>query len=307
MCLTGEVTILAHVECLREGNALVALRMQGRRDCGATHHERQIDGVLNAFCGEFFLKIAGAGLDTRQPVFVFGLPRSGTTLVEQVLASHSGVHAAGEISLTGKSLAAIPRILGRAAPPLECVGDLEAQMIPPIAERHLDSLLALVGEPPVERIVDKMPDNYIHLGFLASLFPRATFIYCRRGYRDIAVSCWMTDFGRIGWASDFEHIAARICQHHRIMDHWRKVLPVPLHEFRYEETVADLEGASRKLLTACGLGWEPACLNFHQSRRPIRTASAVQVRQPVYRRSVGRWKNYERALAGLFERLPQDE
>jgi hypothetical protein len=153
------------------------------------------------------------------------------------------------------------------------------------------------------RIVDKMPENYLALGLLASLFPRAKLIHCRRDLRDVAVSCWMTYFAKVRWANDPEHIVSRFHEYQRVMEHWRTVLPVPLLEVDYEETVADLEGVARKLVAWCGLAWEPACLEFHRAKRPVGTASAVEVRQPVFRTSVGRWKHYERALAPLLARL----
>jgi hypothetical protein len=145
-----------------------------------------------------------------------------------------------------------------------------------------------------------MPENYLALGLLASLFPRAKLIHCRRDLRDVAVSCWMTHFEEIRWANDPRHIASRFHEYRRLMEHWRKVLPTPLLEVDYEETVADLEGVARKLVAWCGLAWEPACLEFQQAKRPVRTASAVQVRQPVFTTSVGRWKHYQHALASLF-------
>ena len=138
---------------------------------------------------------------------------------------------------------------------------------------------------------------------MASLFPRAKLIHCRRDLRDVAVSCWITPFRDIRWTTDQEHIASRFHDYQRIMAHWRRVLPLPLLEVDYEETVADLEGVARKLVSWCGLEWEPECLKFHQSRRPVSTASTVQVRQPVYRTSVGRWKHYEHALGSWLARL----
>ena len=133
-----------------------------------------------------------------------------------------------------------------------------------------------------------MPDNYLYLGLLATLFPRAKLIHCRRDLRDVAVSCWMTNFRQIRWASAQEHIASRFHEYQRLMKHWRQVLPVPLLEVDYEDTVADLEGVARRLVAWCGLAWEPACLAFHETRRPVRTASVTQVREPIYRRSVAR-------------------
>ena len=182
---------------------------------------------------------------------------------------------------------------------------LDAASIQRLAEQHHERLRALDGGR-AERVVDKMPDNYMYVGFLAALFPHATFIHCRRDLRDVAVSCWMTDFRSIRWANDPGHIAARFRQYRRLMDHWRTVLPASIHEVHYEETVADLEGVARRLVAACGLDWESACLEFHRKRRPVRTASVVQVRQPVYQQSAGRWKNYETTLADLFAGLPRE-
>jgi hypothetical protein len=238
-------------------------------------------------------------------VFVFGLPRSGTTLIEQVLASHSRVHGAGELRVAQQSFVAAPSIMGRSEPPLKSIVHLDLATIRLLAEQHLDWLRALDGGA-AERVVDKMPDNYLHLGFLATLFPRATFIHCRRDLRDVAVSCWMTDFGMIGWANERDKIATRFQQYRRLMDHWRAVLPVPIHEVDYEEVVADLNAVARRLVAACGLDWEPGCLEFHRTQRPIRTASVVQVRQPIYSGSVARWKNYKTALADLFAKLPSE-
>jgi hypothetical protein len=143
----------------------------------------------------------------------------------------------------------------------------------------------------------------MYLGMLAALFPKARFIHCRRDLRDTAVSCWMTAFRMIRWANDPDHIASRFAVHRRFMAHWRAVLPVPMLEVDYEETVADLEGVARRLVAWCGLDWEPACLEFHKTARPVRTASVTQVRQPLYTRSVARWKHYEPALGDLFATL----
>jgi hypothetical protein len=173
-----------------------------------------------------------------------------------------------------------------------------------LGEQHLQRLRQLNADRA--HVVDKMPGNYLYLGLLAALFPRAKFIHCRRDLRDVAVSCWMTQFRQIRWASDPDHIAARFQDYLRLMEHWQRVLPVAVLEVVYEETVADLEGAARRLVAWCGLDWEPACLSFHEGKRPVRTASVAQVRQPIYRRSLARWKNYEGALASLFARLASE-
>ncbi len=148
-----------------------------------------------------------------------------------------------------------------------------------------------------------MTDNYLYLGLLALLFPNATFIHTRRDLRDVAVSCFITSFRGLRWTRDQEHMASRFQQYLRLMEHWQTVLPAAIHVVDYEETVHDLEGVARRLVAACGLDWEPACLEFHRTVRPVDTASLAQVRQPVYKSSIGRWKNYEHELADLFSSL----
>jgi tetratricopeptide (TPR) repeat protein len=291
--------------CLRQANAITSELARGRKDYDPVRHARFVDGVLGAFDVQLFTRLreSGAGLDTRRPVFVFGLPRSGTTLTEQVLASHSRIHGAGELRLVRRTFEAIPGVLGRSGRPRDAIAYLDRDAVGRLAGQHLDHL-AVQGGVTAERIVDKMPNNYLYLGVLAVLFPRAVFIHCRRDLRDVALSCWMTDFRSIRWASDPAHIAARFHEYRRAMDHWEQVLPAPIHHVDYQETVTDLESVARRLLAACGLEWEPACLEFHRTERPVRTASLAQVRQPVYRHSLARWKRYEEPLADLFAALP---
>lgn len=151
-----------------------------------------------------------------------------------------------------------------------------------------------------------MPDNYIYLGLIAAMFPRAVFIHCRRDLRDVALSTWLTDFRpeNIPWASEPTYIGSRFEQYLRLLDHWRSVMPAKIHEVNYEETVADLEGAARRLTEACGLEFEPRCLDFHRTERRVKTASLGQVRQPIYTHSVGRWRNYVPELDDLFRAIP---
>ena len=200
---------------------------------------------LMPLIANFFDRLASAGLDTRRPVFIVGLPRSGTTLIEQVLASHSLIHGAGELRLAQQTLAAIPALLGRCGSPLDCVGYLDAPALRRLAEQHLERL-SVIGGSGAERIVDKMPENYLHLGLIATLFPKTVLIHCRRDLRDVAVSCWMTDFVDVPWANAPEHIASRTKQYVRLMDHWRTTLPLPILEVDYEEAVADLESVARQ-------------------------------------------------------------
>jgi tetratricopeptide (TPR) repeat protein len=274
---------------------------QGRQ-YNPEEHRTFVERICETFTPEFFEGSRGPGVDTQIPIFVLGLPRSGTTLVEQILASHSQVHAAGELRYIGECFDALPSICGISATPLECVRQLDDKSIVQAASRYLDRLPGI--EPAKTRITDKMPDNYLHVGFVHLLFPNARIIHCRRDLRDIAVSCWLTNFRSIRWASTPEHIAERIREYVCIIGHWQRVLPNRMLELQYEELVENPEPIVRRMLDWVGLEWEDACLKFHESSRPVRTASVVQVREPIYRRSAGRWRSYEPFLRKLFNELP---
>jgi tetratricopeptide (TPR) repeat protein len=290
---------------LRQANALALAEWRKRgQGYDPAAHTRFVDQLLDTFTPAFFERMRGLGSDSERPVFIVGLPRSGTTLTEQVLAGHSQVFGAGELGLAREGFDLLAGEGGSDAQAFANLARLEAATARRLAAQHLERLRALNG--PALRVVDKMPDNYLYLGLLATLFPRARFIHCHRDLRDVAVSCWMTQFRHIRWASDSDHIAARFREYQRVMEHWRRVLPVPGLEVDYEATVADLEGVARQLVAWCSLEWEPACLSFHQGKQPVRTASVSQVRQPIYTHSVGRWRNYEQALAPLFARLVQE-
>ena len=200
--LDGKGEYARAAECLRESNALTLETNRTRRDYAADRSRaiRRRPAARRSIA-DFFARLAGAGSESRRPVFVFGLPRSGTTLVEQVLASHSQVHGAGELRLARRSFEAIPGVLGRTGPPRDCVPFLDHAAVVRLAETHLERLAAIDGGRSA-RIVDKMPDNYMYIGLLSIMFPRAVFIHCRRDLRDIAVSCWMTDFRSIRWSND---------------------------------------------------------------------------------------------------------
>jgi tetratricopeptide (TPR) repeat protein len=291
-------------EHLNQANALERDIRRRRGDAyNVEAHARFVDRLLTVFTSSFFERVRGFGVDSERPVFIVGLPRSGTTLLEQILSSHSRVFGAGELRLAREDF----ETLGRTPEGIDetrafdILEGIDAGAVRRLAQTHLDKLHAV--NDTADRVTDKMPDNYMYVGLMAMLFPRARFLHCRRDLRDVAVSCWMTQFRAIPWANDAGDLAMRFAQYRRIMEHWRRVLPVPVLDVDYEDLVNDLEGTARRVLAFCGLEWEPACLNFHTASRPVRTASVAQVRKPIYRRSVARWKHYESALRPLFARL----
>jgi tetratricopeptide (TPR) repeat protein len=213
------------------------------------------------------------------PVFVVGMPRSGTSLVEQIAASHPLVHGAGELTDI--------RRLG------ESGGDGRL-----LAEKYIDGLRRRGGD--AVRVIDKMPDNVFHLGRIAELFPGARVIFCRRDARDTCLSCFFTLFttGNL-FSFDLADCAHRQCETDRLIDHWLSTLPLAMTTVEYEALVSDLEGVSRRMIAFLGLEWDPACLEFHKTKRAVATASSWQVRQPLYARSVGRWRHYASHLGAL--------
>jgi tetratricopeptide (TPR) repeat protein len=292
------------VEHLRRAHALAAANNErANRRYDADEHRRFVEQMRTVFSADFLTARRHVGSDSERPIFIVGFPRSGTTLTEQILANHPRVFAAGELPLTRRHFLNLSGGSERSDDAFAALTRLTAEDFHALARQHLEQLQAI--DAAADRIVDKMPDNSFYLGLLALLFPRARFIHCRRDPRDTVLSCWMTSFRHIRWNDDLDHLLSRYQAYCRLMAHWRRVLPVPLLEIDYEETVADLEGAARRLLDGCGLEWHADCLNFHQARRPVRTASVTQVRQPLYAHSVGRWKHYGDLLPSLFQRVAE--
>ncbi|OWK39909.1 tetratricopeptide repeat-containing sulfotransferase family protein [Fimbriiglobus ruber] len=272
-------------------------RRTGQEYTPAEHHD-YVDQIIRSYPAEHFARVRGWGLDTDVPVFVLGLPRSGTSLVEQILASHPRVFGAGELNDVRDLYRSLPNLTRKSAPGVECVADLTRDGVESLARRYIDRVRGLA--PEAARVVDKMPDNYLMIGLIATLFPTARIIHTRRDVRDTGLSCWLTNFKHIRWAADQVAIGERVREYVRLMDHWRTVLPGRMLEVDYEQIVADLEANARRLLAWCGLEWEPACLAFHQTRRVVRTSSMVQVREPLYSRSVRRWERYREFIGPLL-------
>ncbi len=286
-------------ELLRQANALRSADLHKRnQEYKPAKHRGFVDSLIATCTPQFFARMSGFGLETELPVFIFGLPRSGTTLAEQILASHSQVFGAGELYYCEEMFQFLPKAMLRNDTPLECLRDLDRKTARDLAQRHVERLQAL--DKRALRVVDKTPGNYHFLGLIGTLFPQARLIHCRRDLRDVAVSCWMTDFAGVAWACNPDHIASHFDAYRRLMDHWQDVSPLPFLDVDYEEMVEDPEGVARRIVAWCGLEWEVGCLKFYETRRPVRTASAAQVRQPIYKSSVGRWKNYEASLGELF-------
>jgi tetratricopeptide (TPR) repeat protein len=281
-----------------EANSLVKqLRASigDRYDPGAA--QRLCDQIIDVFTPKYFEQRRGWGEPSELPVFIVGMPRSGTTLVQQIAGSHSRVHGAGELS----DIADIANALGGTDVKSAALGR-NADSVKSAAQRQLERLHALSSNPL--RVIDKMPRNVYRLGLIALLFPSARVIFCRREARDTCLSCFFQWFASGNTFSfDLAHCGHEYRATERLMNHWRHALPLAMLEVQYEELVADLEGQSRRLIDFLGLPWEPACLEFYRNPATILTLSSWQVRQPIYQGSVGRWRHYERHLGPLMKVL----
>ena len=265
--------------------------------------ERNLTEALKQqFTRSFLEARRGFGVESTLPVFIVGMPRSGTSLVEQILASHPQVHGTGERRDMDRIAAGLAGRLGVSAVYPDCVAAMTEETAKALGEEYLAA--CRVAAPDAARITDKMPTNYQHLGLIALLLPGARVIHCRRDPRDTAVSCFLTHFtAPQPWSTRLEDIAQVLRCHEDLMTHWQSVQPLAVMEVGYEDIVADVEGTARALLDFLDLSWDDACLRFHANTRTVRTASAWQVRRPVQSGSVGRWRRFAPWLGPLLDEL----
>ena len=236
------------------------------------------------------------------PVFIVGMPRSGTTLLEQILASHPDVHGAGELEDIHHLAGSLAKRLNSRWPYPACMADATTDLLDRIAEDYLERVQSYA--PDARRIVDKMPHNFEALGLIDRLFPGARVLHCRRNAVDTCVSIYFKHFNSFHpYASDLASLGLYYREYERLMDYWKQTLDIPIMDVRYEDVVADQEAMSRKILEFVGLEWDERCLNYHQLARTVRTPSYDQVRKPIYTKSVERWRRYEEHLAPLLQAL----
>jgi len=276
-------------------------------DAGA--ERASIERIMAIVNPSFIASRRGGGDPSEVPVFILGMPRSGTTLVEQIIASHPEVVGAGELNdLLALVLQSHPE--NKSLPHLPEPGSMRRETLTAWGADYVARLRSLA--PDARRITDKMPANYLAQGLIPLMLPKARIIHVRRDPVDTCLSCFVQLFERDYQPATYElsELGRHYVGYARLMDHWRSVLPDAFLEVCYEDIVADLEGQARRLIAYCGLEWDDACLSFHQTRRQVRTASVAQVRQPLHGNSVQRWRRYEKylgpLLAALGECAPRD-
>jgi tetratricopeptide (TPR) repeat protein len=259
------------------------------------------DRIESLFTRDLIAAKSGGGDPSPLPIFVIGMPRSGTTLVEQIIASHPVVYGAGELQSFNDVVLTVRGPDGNSLPYPDFVAALDAAPLQQIGARYIALVRALAAKhkrADAERITDKMPSNYYFAGLIHLALPNAKIIHTIRDPVDTCISCFSKLFSaEQNHTYDLSELGRYYRRYERLMAHWRSVLPAGrMLDVRYEDVVADVEQQARRIIAYCGLPWTDRCLSFHETDRPVRTASATQVRQPIYSSAVGRWRVYERYL-----------
>ena len=286
-------------EHLRKGNELKRRLIEYDEPLAARFFKR----LSAVFDRSLLDRFQGEGDPSSVPIFVVGMPRSGSSLIEQILASHPQVHGAGELWDLDAAVRIVLTASGQQVAYPECVPDLGGAVLRRMGQTYLSRLPA-VAEGKT-RIVDKMPGNYLRIGLIRMILPNAKIIHTMRDPVDNCLSCYSKLFSM---GQQFCYDQAELARYYRMytetMNHWRSVLrPGEMLDVSYEEVVDDLEGQARRLIEYCGLPWDDRCLSFHETSSDVRTASAAQVRQPLFRSSVQRWRKYEAGLGPLLKEL----
>lgn len=264
---------------------------------------RLFDRIRQVFTPKLIAEKAGAGDPDTRPIFIVGMPRSGSTLVEQIIASHPQVVGAGEVKYLHQAVLDIDKVFGSAVRYPEMVHLMEAKQFRSLVSSYKAKLPKLPEGKTL--ITDKMLTNYYYVGLIHLIFPNARIIHSKRNAVDTCISCYSKMFREdMPYTYDLKELAHYYQKYSELMNHWKAVLPAnTVLDVQYEEVVGDLEAQARRIITYCGLEWDPAVLKFHETDRPVKTASVTQVRQPLYSSSVERWRNYGKLVEPLVEEL----
>ena len=265
-------------------------------------YKARIEAMKRLFTPEFFAERKDLGSDSEKPVFIFGMPRSGTTLTEQIINRHPKAAGVGELNYFSQQKQALGFGTGKFRTFADNVLGLGEKDYRRVARKYLALLDQLA--PGAERVADKMPHNFEVLWLIALAFPNATFIHCTREPVDCCISIYTK---ALGSGHRYNRSQSTLGSYYRLyrelMEHWKSVLPVTIHEQSYEAMIADQEAQSRALIARAGLEWDDACLEFYKGERQVRTFSKEQVRKPIYATSVARWKRYTPHIGPLLEAL----
>jgi len=269
----------------------------------AKEHALLIDRLIKVYSKRFFQGKRKFGSASRLPVFILGMPRSGTTLVEQIISSHALVYGAGELQAISSIILSISQQLEHANSYPECMSLFDEKMAEEYSARYLQEIALHCAT--AKHITDKFPGNYFKIGLIKTLFPDARIILCQRNPLDTCISIFFHCIQDWKWSFELTELGQYYLDYQRIMSHWQKLFPGEIFTVQYEELVMDQENVSKQLIDYLGLEWDEKCLDFHNNERDVRTISNMQVRQPMYKHSIDRWKPYEKHLQPLIEELQQ--
>lgn len=265
-------------------------------------NEEMIDMLIEVFSKQFLDEKQGHGDPDPAPIFIVGLPRSGSTLIEQILSSHSMVDGTHELRELGLTIKSSPKLSERGRRYPKTVPQLGQDEFRRLGREYMESTRRHRGSRPF--FTDKNPNNHVHLGLLHLILPNAKIINAKRHPLDSCLGCYKQLFAQgQPFTYDLAELGEHCLQYQRLMDHWHAVLPGKALDVQYERVVADLEAQVRRILAHCGLPWEENCLRFHETSRAVKSASSEQVRQPIYSSAVHSWRHYERHLGPLIEAL----
>jgi tetratricopeptide (TPR) repeat protein len=264
---------------------------------------RAIDDLIATFSAENLARLPRASQHTELPIFIACMPRSGSTLVEQVIHAHPQAFGGGESTLLHSALTRLPIELGGGRTYPQCVVDLKQADVDSLAGQYLQAIKALA--PTAARITNKHLLNYLNLGAVSMLFPGARVIHIRRNRLDNGMACFMASLSPavMPWATDLSHIGFAWRQYERLMAHWRRTLDLNMLEVQYEDLVNDTEAQVRRIIDFCGLPWDERCLRYWEAERVVLTPSYDQVRRPIFRTAMDRWRKYEEFLGPLKNAL----
>jgi tetratricopeptide (TPR) repeat protein len=284
----------------REGNEVART---SRPPFDPVAHASRVNRSIRYFSKRRVQSLPRATHGNGRPVFIVGMPRSGTSLVEQVLASHPAVYGAGELRTLGLIARETEQTdWAKGEPYPHCLDMLSPRRANELAARYLSVIESM--NVAARYVTDKMPVNFLHLDLVELLFPESRIIHCVRSPLDTCLSCYTSNFARGNeFSFDLSHLGPYYRDYQRLMDHWAKVLTVPMLEVRYEDVVLDTEQQVRRMLEFLDLPWDERCLKFYENRRNVQTSSKDQVNKPIYISSVARWKFYEKHVGPLIASL----
>jgi tetratricopeptide (TPR) repeat protein len=264
-------------------------------------HSRGIDALIAAFSAARLARLPRSRLRTQLPVFIACMPRSGSTLVEQIIHAHPSAFGGGEDPRLHRALMALPARLGLGYP--ECIDRLDLSAVDALAGDLVRTMNLL--SPSAARVTSKHLLNYLHLGMVAVLFPGARVIHVSRHPLDNGLACYMTSLSPaiMPWASELKHIGFALREHERLMAHWRQTLDLKFLDVQYEQLVEDTDAQTRRIIDFCGLPWDDHCLRYWEADRVVLTPSYDQVRRPVFHTALHRWRNYGQFLQPLKDAL----